>query len=200
MRQNLLVPALLGTIALGACQNPVVSTATNVGLAAATVASPTLAPVTAPVLAARLTPAAKPAAPAAPAAEPSVPAMAVTTEAGLLQLVNRFRASEGKPPLMPSRSLNSAALAHALDIAQRGAASDTGSDGSTPGSRVRAAGCDWRRLAQSTASGEPDAAGAAFAWIESPAERRKLLGEFTQFGEARAGDTFVAVFATGCQG
>jgi len=197
LRKALMVLSLLGPLVLGACQNSVVSTATNVGLAAATVASPTLAPVTAPVLAARLTPAAKPAPAPAPAPQ-APPAITVTTEAGLLPLINRFRASEGKPPLAPSPALNSAALAHALDIVQRGIASDFGSDGSTPGSRARAAGCNWKTIAQSIAPNEPDAAGAAFAMIEAPRERRDLMGDFTTFGEGRAGNTFVALFATGC--
>lgn len=192
------VLALLAVLALTACQNRVVSTATNVGLAAATVASPVLAPVTAPVLAARMaTPAATPAS-ADPAAPTAPPIAASTTSAGLLPLMNQFRALEGQPPMTANASLNSAALAHAFDMSQNGFVSHTGADGSTVGTRARAAGCNWTTVSENITVGQTDPAAAVFAWVNSSSHRRTILDDFTEFGEARVGDLWVAVFALGC--
>jgi uncharacterized protein YkwD len=194
------VLALLAVLALSACQNRVVSTATNVGLAAATVASPALAPVTAPVLAARMaTPAATPAsAPAQPAAPTAPPIAASTTQAGLLPLMNQFRALEGQPPMAANAALNAAALAHAFDMSQNGFIAHTGADGSTVGTRARAAGCNWTTVSENITVGQTDPAAAMFAWVNSSSHRRTILDDFTEFGEARVGDLWVAVFALGC--
>ncbi len=195
MRMPLVALTLL---ALAGCQNALVNTAANVGLAAATVASPTLAPVTAPVLAARMTPTPAttdttttpaPTAPTAPAA---------TTSAGLLPLLNQFRTSEGEPPLRVNASLNSAALAHAFDMTQAGFIGHTGSDGSTVGTRTRAAGCNWTTVSETITAGQTDSAAAALALINTASHRRTILDDFTDFGEARVGDIWVAVFALGC--
>jgi uncharacterized protein YkwD len=199
MRLTLPLLALGSCLALAACENRAVSTATNVGLAAATVASPTLAPVTAPMLAARMAPKPAPAAaPPAAAAPAAPPVAAASTEAGLLALVNRYRTAEREPMLAASPVLNRAALAHAFDMTRNGFVSHTGSDGSTVGSRARAAGCNWTSVAENLATGQTDATGVVFDWIESPAQRRTLLGEFTDFGEARVGNVWVAVLSEGC--
>jgi uncharacterized protein YkwD len=190
--------ALAATTALAACQNPVVSTATNVGLAAATVASPTLAPVTGTIFAARMAAPAVSSTPAEPAAVTTPPVPAASTSAGLLPLLNQFRATEGDTPLVANDALNAAALAHAFDMAQNGFVGHTGSDGSTVGTRARAAGCNWSSVSQNITVGQSDPAGAMLAWVNAPAQRRNLLGTYTDFGEARVGDLWVAVFALGC--
>lgn len=193
MRSSL---AALVLLALAGCQNALVNTAANVGLAAATVASPTLAPVTAPVLAARMAPTPAPTDTTAAPTTPATPT--ATTSAGLLPLLNQFRASEDEPPLRANASLNSAALAHAFDMSNAGFVGHTGSDGSTVGSRTRAAGCNWTSVSQAITTGQTDPAGAALAWINTPAQRRTILDDYTDFGEARVGDIWVAVFALGC--
>jgi uncharacterized protein YkwD len=200
MRPTLTVLLFLGPLALASCENRVVSTATNVGLAAATVASPTLAPVTAPVLAARMVPKPASAAPSpAPApATPTPPIAAATTEAGLLPLINRFRATEGLPPLSANPALSGAALTHAFDMAANGFVSHTGTDGSSVGTRARSAGCNWSSVAENIAVGQPDAAGVVVSWTQSPNQRRNLVDEFTDFGEARVGNHWVAVYSEGC--
>lgn len=187
--------ALLGPLALAACETPIVSTATNVGLAAATVASPTLAPVTAPVLAARI--ASSPDDPAPPA-QSTTPITIVANDPGLFGLVNRYRTSEGKDLLEPDPTLNAAALAHALDMQQNGFVSHAGSDGSTVGTRTRAAGCNWSTVSQLITVGQTEPGAALFTWIESDSQRRILLGNYNRFGEARVGNSWVAVFTRGC--
>jgi len=194
---RLSVLALLAPVALAACASPIVSTATNVGLAAATVASPIVAPVTAPVLAARMSAPAD--TPAPPAPGPSAPPIPVAvTDAGLFSLVNRYRASEGKPSLEAEPSLNAAALAHAFDMQQNGFVSHAGSDGSTVGTRTRASGCNWSTVSQVITVGQTEPAAALFTWIESESQRRILLGNYNGFGEARVGNIWVAVFTLGC--
>jgi uncharacterized protein YkwD len=195
---RLLPLALLAPLALAACQNGLVSTAANVGLAAATVASPTLAPVTAPALAARMAAPAPTPTPAVQVGPAAPPIPVVATDPGLFDLVNRYRASEGDDLLERDPALDAAALAHAFDMQQNGFVAHAGSDGSTVGTRTRAAGCNWTAVSQTIAVGQTEPGAALFTWIESPPQRRVLLGNYNRFGEARVGNIWVAVFALGC--
>ncbi len=166
------------------------TTATTMGLAAATVASPAFAPVTGPLLAARLNPAAASSGPTAFPAE--------TTAAGLLPLVNQVRAGEGRAPLIAHPALAAAALAHARDMETNGFYAHLGSDGSTVGARTRAQGCSWTRLSQTIAQGPSEPGSVVFGWIDGQGSRDNLLAGFTQFGEARVGTSWVAVYGAGC--
>lgn len=59
--------------------------------------------------------------------------------------VNQIRLDEGLPPLHRFNLLNESAVRHAQDIAANGLSSTTGSNGSTPGHRIAAAGYNaWR--------------------------------------------------------
>lgn len=167
------------------------TTATTVGLAAATIAAPTLAPVTGPMLSARLAPP-----PAAPPAPPQ--ARVETTNAGLLPLVNQVRAGEGRAPLTAHPALAAAALAHARDMETNGFYAHLGSDGSTVGARTRAQGCSWTRLSQTIAQGPSEPGSVVFGWIDGQGSRDNLLADYTQFGEARVGASWVAVYGAGC--
>jgi uncharacterized protein YkwD len=139
-----------------------------------------------------------PAAPAPAPATPAPPIAAATTQAGLLPLINRFRATEGLPPLSANPALSGAALTHAFDMAANGFVSHTGTDGSSVGTRARSAGCNWSSVAENIDVGQPDAAGVVVSWTQSPSQRRTLLDEFTDFGEARVGNVWVAVYSEGC--
>lgn len=125
-------------------------------------------------------------------------APAATSGAGLLSLVNDYRATQGKGPLVSTASLNAAAAAHAQDMVNNAFFSHTGSGGSTVGSRTRANGCSWSGVAENIAQGQTAPSAAMTTWINSDGHRRNLLGPYTQFGEARIGNTWVAVFASGC--
>jgi uncharacterized protein YkwD len=132
----------------------------------------------------------------------TAPALAVApaaaSDAGLLSLVNQYRASQGLGPLTSTASLNAAAASHAQDMTSNGFFSHTGSGGSTVGSRTRAAGCSWSGVAENIAQGQTAPSAAMTTWINSDGHRRNLLGPYTQFGEARIGNTWVTVFASGC--
>ncbi len=125
-------------------------------------------------------------------------APAAASSAGLLALVNEYRATQGKGPLVSSPALEAAAAAHAQDMVNNAFFSHTGSGGSTVGSRTRAAGCSWSGVAENIAQGQTAPSAAMTTWINSDGHRRNLLGPYTQFGEARIGNTWVAVFASGC--
>ena len=119
-------------------------------------------------------------------------------DAGLNTLVNNFRASQGKGPLSQSASLTQAATAHVQDMLSQGYFSHTGQNGSSVGTRVRAAGCSWSGVAENIAQGQATAQQAMDTWINSSAHRANLVGPYTQFGTARVGNTWVLVFASGC--
>ena len=125
-------------------------------------------------------------------------APAAASDAGLLALVNDYRASQGQGPLASSAALDAAAAAHVQDMVNNAFFSHTGSGGSTVGSRTRAAGCSWSGVAENIAQGQTAPSAAMTTWINSDGHRRNLLGPYTQFGEARIGNTWVAVFASGC--
>ena len=73
-------------------------------------------------------------------------AQAPDLKAELLARVNEMRLGEGLPPYARFRLLESAAQGHAQDLASNGLFSSTGSNGSTPGHRIAAAGYTaWRR-------------------------------------------------------
>lgn len=130
------------------------------------------------------------------------PAMAAapvaTTDADLLALVNSYRASQGLPALRSASALNNAALAHARDMTSRGFFGHTGSNGSTVGARVRNAGCSWTQVAENIATGQPTPNAAMSTWLNSPGHRRNITGPYSQMGQARVGNTWVTVFASGC--
>lgn len=140
--------------------------------------------------------------PVATGAPAPAPALAVAPVAGgdaaLLALVNDFRAAQGRPPLSSDAALAAAARAHAQDMVSAGFFSHTGSNGSTVGTRLRAAGCDWSGAAENIAQGQTSPEAAMTTWINSAGHRANLLGNYTELGTARIGATWVMVFAAGC--
>jgi uncharacterized protein YkwD len=137
-----------------------------------------------------------------PVSTSSAPALAAVpvagSEAGLLALVNDFRATQGRPPLGADGALDAAARAHAQDMVNAGFFSHTGSDGSSVGTRLRAAGCSWTGAAENIAQGQTSPEVAMTTWINSAGHRANLLGNYSELGAARIGTTWVLVFAAGC--
>jgi uncharacterized protein YkwD len=112
--------------------------------------------------------------------------------------VNAFRAAEGETPLRRDAKADAAALAHARDMVRRGFFGHTGSDGSSVGGRLRAAGCRFTGAAENIAKGQRSDTEVVAAWAASPGHRRNMLAPYTQFGAARIGETWVLVLASGC--
>jgi len=120
------------------------------------------------------------------------------TAADLGPPVNAFRAVEGEAPLRRNAKADAAALAHAHDMARRGFFGHQGSNGSSVGGRLKAAGCRFTGAAENIAKGQRSDAEVVAAWVASPGHRRNMLAPYDQYGAARIGDIRVLVLASGC--
>jgi uncharacterized protein YkwD len=119
----------------------------------------------------------------------------------VLTLVNAARQRAGAAPLTLATPLNSAAQAHAQDLANHQRLSHSGSNGSTLRSRIDATGYNWRAIGENVAMGQPTAAEVMRGWMNSPGHRQNLLNPtFTELGlglaEAGGRRYWVQVFAT----
>ncbi len=120
----------------------------------------------------------------------------------LSQLINQQRAAQGLPAYTYNEQLKQAALLHALDCAERGELTHTGSDGSTLSMRVSRAGYSSANVLEITATG-PSPQSAMEWWMgetspDDPHRSHILSASMTEMGVAvvAAGSTyyFVAVF------
>jgi len=89
--------------------------------------------------------------------------------------VNQIRQSAGLYPLARNRALDLAAQVHAQDMARHNFMSHSGSDGSSPAARIRAAGYPWITWAENVAVGYATPAAVMNAWMNSPGHRRNIL-------------------------
>jgi uncharacterized protein YkwD len=84
-------------------------------------------------------------------------------------LVNQRRAEAGLAPLTRSPELDAAARGHSLDMATNENFSHTGTDGSSPADRSRAAGYNFAWDGENIAAGQSTAAGVFDTWFnEAP--------------------------------
>ena len=120
------------------------------------------------------------------------------TAVDLGQPVNAFRAVEGEGTLRRNAKADAAAFAHARDMARHGFFGHKGSNGSSVGGRLKAAGCRFTGAAENIAKGQRSDAEVVAAWAASPGHRRNMLAPYDQYGAARIGDTWVLVLASGC--
>jgi len=98
--------------------------------------------------------------------------------------LNRYRAATGLPPLRRDRRLDRAAQGHSDDIIAGGYLNrhaHIGSDGSDPGTRVRAAGVQFRDLAEDVGLGD-SVQEVLVGLMDSPAHRWAILGNFALVG------------------
>jgi uncharacterized protein YkwD len=114
----------------------------------------------------------------------------------VLDLINQQRAQAGCSPLAENSQLQAAADRHAKDLATPGTDfSHTGSDGSTMGQRVTAAGYPWGSVAENIAQNYSNQ-DTVTAWMNSPGHKRNILNcTYTDAGTASSGGMYVAVFA-----
>lgn len=115
--------------------------------------------------------------PSAPGAH-STPAAAPTASGAtalVAQLVNAERAKQGCAPLTVNAKLTQAAQAHSADMAAHANMSHTGSDGSSPGDRITAAGYAWSSYGENVAYGYSTPASVMAAWMNSPGHRANIL-------------------------
>ncbi|MEU0086781.1 CAP domain-containing protein [Streptomyces sp. NPDC006274] len=105
------------------------------------------------------------------------------TEAQVLALVNRERASAGCSPVTSNAELTRAADDYSDVMARSGVMSHTGPDGSTMTTRVEAAGYEWSTLGENIARGQADAASVMESWMNSPGHRANILNcSFKELG------------------
>jgi uncharacterized protein YkwD len=128
---------------------------------------------------------------AAPAAVPpvvSVLAPRPTYYATDVQyLVNAYRRRAGVPAVSLSWQLNSAAVAHAKDMASRRFMSHTGSDGSNAGTRISRTGYRWWIWGENVAAGQVTSSQVVWAWLNSPSHKAIMLDRrYRHMGLGRA--------------
>lgn len=113
--------------------------------------------------------------------------------------VNTFRASAGLPPLARSAALDAAAQAHAADMARNGFFGHRGSNGSTHGERIRAAGMSPCGAAENIADGPFTPSGVMAGWMGSQGHRRNILNRrYSEYGLARVEGKWVMTLAGRC--
>jgi uncharacterized protein YkwD len=123
---------------------------------------------------------------------------AAETAAGIGPQVNACRRAEGLPALRRNARAEAAAKDHAEDMARNGFFGHRGSNGSTLGGRLRAAGCRFTAAGENIAKAWKTDDQVVAAWIASPGHQRNMPGNFRQYGVAQAGDVWVLVLASGC--
>jgi uncharacterized protein YkwD len=108
-----------------------------------------------------------------------------SAEYRLLRAVNQQRARAGCPPVSRRTDLTRAARAHSVDMARHQILSHRGSDGSSPGARVRRAGYRPRLTAETLTMGQHSPEAAVRTWMQSPPHRAAILT--CSFRDAGAG-------------
>lgn len=124
-------------------------------------------------------------------------------ELAMVNLINNYRIENGLSPLFVQAQLQAAAEAHSIDQATNQFDGHTGSDGSSPTSRIERSGyTNWSSLSENVAWEPVDgSAYAAFVgWQNSPNHNATMLGNYTDLGVGRAqgpgGWYWTAVFAS----
>jgi uncharacterized protein YkwD len=115
----------------------------------------------------------------APARRMQPPAIVVsaapTVASTVIDLTNQARAAAGLAPLTEDARLTAAAAAHSADQATTRVMSHVGTDGSSPGARMTAAGYRWWTWGENVAAGQTTAAIVVDAWMNSPGHRANIL-------------------------
>ncbi len=95
-------------------------------------------------------------------------------------LINAARAAHGLPPLARAGELAQAARRHSADMAGNDFCDHVGSDGSTPGGRIEAAGYVWYACGENIAAGHATAEDVVKAWLDSDGHRATILSSAYQ--------------------
>lgn len=95
-------------------------------------------------------------------------------EAAFVQMLNTYRAANGRPPVVATRLLNQVAYDHSLDMGTRRYFSHNSPEGTTPFQRMRNAGYTGGR-AENIAAGNADAQRTFTQWRNSPGHNTNML-------------------------
>ncbi|MFQ5451987.1 MAG: CAP domain-containing protein [Candidatus Paceibacterota bacterium] len=102
------------------------------------------------------------------------PADVASLEKQTVTLINQKRSSEGLAPVSINSQLTNAARRHSADISSKRICGHTGSDGTDPWDRVRAAGYTGRLYGETVSCGARTAEQAVNGWWSSPPHRAIL--------------------------
>jgi len=105
--------------------------------------------------------------------------------AELLSLVNQDRANNGLPPLTIDPLLNTAAQAHAQDMADKEFFSHTNLDNWSPWQRMDYYGIEYSSAGENIATGHDTPSQVETAWMDSPGHMANILGD--SFGKIGLG-------------
>ena len=106
-------------------------------------------------------------------------------EQEVLALINNERSAALLPPLSIDSRLTQSARRHARDMADNNQLSHTGSDGSTAGQRIQAAGYNYSWYGENIGWGFTSPGAMVDWWMNSPAHRANILhSQFTDVGVA----------------
>jgi uncharacterized protein YkwD len=98
-------------------------------------------------------------------------------------LVNQRRAEAGLAPYTRATELDAAARRQSFDMATTGNFDHTGTDGSSPFDRIRAAGYDWTNAGENIAAGQDTAESVMTTWMNSAPHRANILhADFKEIG------------------
>lgn len=112
-----------------------------------------------------------------------------TLEQAVAQIINQERRAHGLAPLQVVPALEQAARRHSSDMAAHNLMAHEGSDGSTAGERISAAGYQWDLWSETIAWGIEDAQEVVAWFLDSNEHRMALLSaHFTDFGVALTED------------
>ncbi|MCC6748002.1 MAG: hypothetical protein IT371_10115, partial [Deltaproteobacteria bacterium] len=100
-------------------------------------------------------------------------------ETEVLKLVNEERAKQNLSALTCDAAAGKAARAYSQQMCDENFFSHTGPDGSTPASRLKAAGATYVGAGENIALGQPTPAQVMKSWMTSPGHRANILGPFT---------------------
>jgi uncharacterized protein YkwD len=115
---------------------------------------------------------------------PTPPAVELTSlEAEVVRLTNEVRAQHNCPALNVSSELTLAARAHSQDMADHDFFSHTGSNGSQPWERMKAAGYTWMKAGENIQAGSNVAQEVVNIWMNSADHRANILNcEYKDIG------------------
>lgn len=115
-------------------------------------------------------------------------------EQQLFDTINAERTMRGLTPVVLRDTLICAARRHSDDVGPKGLCSHTGSDGSSPGTRVQACGGGgW--TGEIIACGQQTPRGAVDAWLNSPGHRDIMLdGAKREIGVAVTNNYWTGIF------
>lgn len=117
----------------------------------------------------------------------------------LHQSLNAERAARGLGSVRADATLARAAVAHALDMAQKNYFSHYEPDGGTPVTRVKEAGGCRASVSENIAMKWNNDMKVFWAWMGSPGHYKNMMGKkYTRYGMGEYGGYYVMVLAGPC--